>query len=193
MSILPNRILGTVGEHSGGFPVESLSLSHCGRWLASCSHDQTVKFSDVREVLQHGVESGRGRLPKRTNQRAPPRALSSRVARARDFFGDLDRDRAESAETDAGGGGGGGGESSSEDDSSASDSDSGAAAAVEAGTSGRSSESERRAEDVSSAAAAAAEAADSDDKASGDEVMEPTDSGSDVDSSSSRDSGDDDD
>jgi len=180
-----------VGEHSGGFPVESLSLSHCGRWLASCSHDQTVKFSDVREVLQHSVESGRGRLPKRTNQRAPPRALSSRVARARDFFGDLDRDRAESAETDAaGGGGGGGGESSSEDDSSAIDSDSGAAA-VEAGTSGRSSESERRAEDVSSAAAAAAEAADSDDKASDDEVMEPTDSGSDVDSSSSRDSGDD--
>jgi len=29
VSVLPNRILGTVGEHSGGFPVESLSLSRC--------------------------------------------------------------------------------------------------------------------------------------------------------------------
>ena len=29
LSVLPNRILGTVGEHSGGFPVESLSLLRC--------------------------------------------------------------------------------------------------------------------------------------------------------------------
>jgi len=90
VSILPNRIIGTVGEHPG-FPIEALSLSHCGQWLASCSHDQLVKFSDVREVLSQKVD-GHKRL-KRIDQR---KVLSSKAATEQDFFGDLDPDRGES-------------------------------------------------------------------------------------------------
>ena len=111
VSILPNRIIGTVGEHPG-FPVEALSLSHCGQWLASCSHDQLVKFSDVREVLAQKVD-GHKRL-KRTEQR---KVLSSKAAAELDFFGDLDPSKGESskqADDDQG---------SSEDDSSDNDSD----------------------------------------------------------------------
>ena len=110
VSILPNRIIGTVGEHPG-FPVEALSLSHCGRWLASCSHDQLVKFSDVREVLAEKVD-GHRRL-KRTEQR---KVLSSKAAAELDFFGDLDPSKGESSKQ-AGDG------QSSEDDSSDSESD----------------------------------------------------------------------
>jgi len=109
VSILPNRIIGTVGEHAG-FPVEALSLSHCRQWIASCSHDQLVKFSDVREVLSKKVD-GHKRL-KRTEQR---KMLSSKVAAEQDFFGDLDLAKQESAER-------GGDQSCSEDDSSDSES-----------------------------------------------------------------------
>ena len=115
VNILPNRIMGTVGEHPG-FPIEALSLSHCGQWLASCSHDQLVKFSDVREVLAHEVD-GHRRL-KRTDQR---KVLSSKAAAERDFFGDLDPDQGESSKQAAAAD-----ESSSEDDSSDSESESGA-------------------------------------------------------------------
>lgn len=95
VSVLPNRILGTVGEHPG-FPVEALSLSHCGQWLVSCSHDQLVKFSDVREVLTQHVDGHR--QLRRSDQR---RVLSSRLAAERDFFGDLDPDRGESSRQQA--------------------------------------------------------------------------------------------
>lgn len=47
--ILPTRNLGVVGAH-GRFPVESLSVSHDGGLVASCSHDQQVKFWDVSSV-----------------------------------------------------------------------------------------------------------------------------------------------
>lgn len=47
--IVPNRSLGVVGAH-GRFPVESLSVSHDGCLVASCSHDQHVKFWDVSSM-----------------------------------------------------------------------------------------------------------------------------------------------
>jgi len=110
VSILPNRIIGTVGEHPG-FPVEALSLSHCGQWLASCSHDQLIKFSDIREVLTHKVD-GHRRL-RRTDQR---KVLSSKVAAELNFFGDLDPDKGECSKQTVD-------RSCSEDDSSHSESE----------------------------------------------------------------------
>ena len=41
--MLPNRLLGLVGQHEN-FPVENMSRSHCGNYVASCSHDQTVSY-----------------------------------------------------------------------------------------------------------------------------------------------------
>lgn len=47
--IVPNRRLAVVGTH-GQFPVESLSVTHDGCLVASCSHDQNVKFWDVSSL-----------------------------------------------------------------------------------------------------------------------------------------------
>jgi len=46
VNILPNRFVGVVGEHED-FPIEGLSLSHDKKFLASCSHDQKVKFWNI--------------------------------------------------------------------------------------------------------------------------------------------------
>jgi len=46
VEILPNRLLGVVGEHEN-YPIERLKLSRDSNMLASCSHDNTVKFWDV--------------------------------------------------------------------------------------------------------------------------------------------------
>ncbi|XP_046550090.1 WD repeat-containing protein 55-like [Haliotis rubra] len=46
VNILPNRFVGVVGEHEN-FPVEGLCLSHDKTLLASCSHDQKVKFWNI--------------------------------------------------------------------------------------------------------------------------------------------------
>uniref|UniRef100_A0A023GM15 WD repeat-containing protein 55 homolog n=1 Tax=Amblyomma triste TaxID=251400 RepID=A0A023GM15_AMBTT len=48
-SIGPNKCLGLLGTH-GRFPVESLSTSRDKQLLASCSHDQRVKFWDISYV-----------------------------------------------------------------------------------------------------------------------------------------------
>ena len=165
VSILPNRIIGTVGEHPG-FPVEALSLSHCGQWLASCSHDQLVKFADVREVLAQKVD-GHKRL-KWTEQR---KVLSSKAAAELDFFGDLDTSKGETSKQ-------AGDDQSSEDDSCDSEYDD--VVDEEMSSKGKSSRKSR--------AAGARDVADSNDKGSGNEDAE---SGND--DGDSQDSSDDDD
>ncbi|CAK0786967.1 hypothetical protein CVIRNUC_010181 [Coccomyxa viridis] len=54
ISILPNRMLGVVGEH-GDFPVEALALSHDRHCLASTSHDTTLRLWDL-SMLHEGSE-----------------------------------------------------------------------------------------------------------------------------------------
>nr|7KQQ_A Chain A, WD repeat-containing protein 55 [Homo sapiens]7KQQ_B Chain B, WD repeat-containing protein 55 [Homo sapiens] len=49
VNILPNRVVGSVGQHTGE-PVEELALSHCGRFLASSGHDQRLKFWDMAQL-----------------------------------------------------------------------------------------------------------------------------------------------
>jgi WD40 repeat protein len=49
VSILPNKLLGVCGQHEE-FPIESLSLSHDSQWLASCSHDSTVRFWEISKI-----------------------------------------------------------------------------------------------------------------------------------------------
>ena len=55
--ILPNRFVGTVGEHED-FPVERMRLSRDGDILASCSHDQSIKFWDVSHLKSLHVDPG---------------------------------------------------------------------------------------------------------------------------------------
>ncbi|KAI8871639.1 WD40 repeat-like protein [Ramicandelaber brevisporus] len=49
VSILPNKLLGVIGEH-GDFPIEQLRIDHSRKVLASCSHDNTVRFWNINEL-----------------------------------------------------------------------------------------------------------------------------------------------
>jgi WD40 repeat protein len=46
VSILPNRVLGVIGDHDD-FPVEGLRRNPSGRLLASYAHDNRVRFWDL--------------------------------------------------------------------------------------------------------------------------------------------------
>jgi len=43
VGIHPNKLLGVIGEHEN-FPIERLDLSPNKELLASCSHDNSIKF-----------------------------------------------------------------------------------------------------------------------------------------------------
>ena len=45
------RLVGVVGEH-GDFPIEAIRRSHDEKFMASCSHDQTVKFWDIAFLFE---------------------------------------------------------------------------------------------------------------------------------------------
>ncbi|KAL2643045.1 hypothetical protein R1flu_010632 [Riccia fluitans] len=51
VSILPNKMIGVIGEHAD-FPVERLAFSSDKAILGSASHDNTVKLWDVRYLLE---------------------------------------------------------------------------------------------------------------------------------------------
>uniref|UniRef100_A0A8D0WC55 WD repeat-containing protein 55 n=1 Tax=Sus scrofa TaxID=9823 RepID=A0A8D0WC55_PIG len=82
--ILPNRVVGSVGQHAGE-PVEKLALSHCGRFLASSGHDQRLKFWDMAQLRAVVVDDYR----RRKKKGGPLRALSSKAWSPDDFFAGL--------------------------------------------------------------------------------------------------------
>ncbi|GAB5566787.1 WD repeat-containing protein 55 [Prionailurus iriomotensis] len=84
VNILPNRVVGTVGQHAGE-PVEKLALSHCGSFLASSGHDQRLKFWNMAELRTVVVDDYRQRKKKG----GPLRALSSKAWSTDDFFAGL--------------------------------------------------------------------------------------------------------
>ncbi|XP_045406959.1 WD repeat-containing protein 55 isoform X1 [Lemur catta] len=84
VNILPNRVVGSVGQHAGE-PVEELALSHCGRFLASSGHDQRLKFWDLAQLRTVVVDDYRRRKKKGGSLRA----LSSKAWSTDDFFAGL--------------------------------------------------------------------------------------------------------
>lgn len=77
MHILPNRFVGTVGEHKD-FPVERMRISSDGNTLASCSYDQSIKFWDVSHLKTLRVD------PSGKKKRETPTKKATD-----DFFADL--------------------------------------------------------------------------------------------------------
>ncbi|XP_028401663.1 WD repeat-containing protein 55-like [Dendronephthya gigantea] len=77
VSILPNRFVGVVGEH-GEFPIEQISLSPDKNILASCSHDQKIKFWDVKHFKEMTSSED---IPKTTK--------SKKSSETENFFEDL--------------------------------------------------------------------------------------------------------
>eukprot|EP01125_Pyxidicula_operculata_P007911 TRINITY_DN266_c1_g1_i1.p1 TRINITY_DN266_c1_g1~~TRINITY_DN266_c1_g1_i1.p1 ORF type:complete len:263 (+),score=83.80 TRINITY_DN266_c1_g1_i1:339-1127(+) len=57
VSILPNKLLGVIGEHEN-FPVERLAISRDLNMLGSCSHDNTVKFWNIAFFWEEGEPEG---------------------------------------------------------------------------------------------------------------------------------------
>lgn len=52
VQIQPNKLLGVLGEHDDEFPIEQLALSRDQRFIASCSHDQTVRFWSATDLFE---------------------------------------------------------------------------------------------------------------------------------------------
>ncbi|NXK92332.1 WDR55 protein, partial [Formicarius rufipectus] len=100
VNVLPNRVLGCVGQHLGE-PIEQLAVAAGGALLASCAHDQKVKFWDVSALRSMVVDDYR----RKKKRGGPLRALSSKaLGSGEDFFADL-RDEPEEAAGAAEGGG----------------------------------------------------------------------------------------
>lgn len=55
VSLLPNRLLGLVGEH-GEFPIEEIQMSFNKSLLGSCSHDNSVKFWNIDYLFEEDDE-----------------------------------------------------------------------------------------------------------------------------------------
>lgn len=77
VSILPNRFVGVVGEH-GEFPIEQIRLSPDKNILASCSHDQKIKFWDVKHFKEMT-----------SSEDIPSTTKSKKSAGTENFFEDL--------------------------------------------------------------------------------------------------------
>lgn len=110
VNVLPNRVLGSVGQHLGE-PIEQLAVAADGKLLASSGHDQKVKFWDVSALGSMVVDDYR----RKKKKGGPLRALSSKaLGSGEDFFAGL-RDEAEPEAAAAAGEGGDSGDSDSSD------------------------------------------------------------------------------
>lgn len=66
INLLPNRVIGSVGQHVGE-PIEQIAKSYDGHFLASCAHDQKVKFWDISSLSAITVSDYRRRKKKGGN------------------------------------------------------------------------------------------------------------------------------
>ncbi|KAL4510506.1 hypothetical protein ABPG72_004660 [Tetrahymena utriculariae] len=82
VSVYPNKQLQILGQHEEdeNFPITKLSLSHCRKFLASLSHDNSIKFYDVSKFVNgrdqvgentwEGYESGDEPVPRSKKEKA---------------------------------------------------------------------------------------------------------------------------
>lgn len=53
MQLFPTKLLGIVADH-GSFPVERIAIDQNGegRWMGSVGHEDSLKMTDLRDVLE---------------------------------------------------------------------------------------------------------------------------------------------
>ncbi len=53
IELLPTRLVGVIADH-GDFPVERIAIDRAGegRWVGSVGHDEVLRLTDLREVLE---------------------------------------------------------------------------------------------------------------------------------------------
>ncbi|XP_034149178.1 WD repeat-containing protein 55 isoform X1 [Esox lucius] len=66
VNLLPNRVLGCIGQHVGE-PIEQIACSRDSHFLASCAHDQMIKFWDISSLREMTVSDYRKRKKKDGN------------------------------------------------------------------------------------------------------------------------------
>ncbi|XP_053169659.1 WD repeat-containing protein 55 [Hemicordylus capensis] len=99
VNILPNRVLGSVGQHTGE-PIEQLAKCNTGQFLASCGHDQKVKFWDISSLSSVIVDEYR----KKKKKSGQLKSLSRKAfGNGEDFFAGLREEAAEAEEEEHGG------------------------------------------------------------------------------------------
>ncbi|CAG9784463.1 unnamed protein product [Diatraea saccharalis] len=84
--MFPQRQLGIVGQHK--MPVEVLDISHDGQYIASCSHDNDVKFWNISyfESIESVIDVNHKQNKKKDLINNLP---SSTIKNATDFFSGL--------------------------------------------------------------------------------------------------------
>jgi WD repeat-containing protein 55 len=85
MHLVPGRILGTVGQHS--LAVEAMDISSNGELIASSSHDNDIRFWNIKffedfDDIKYNEKSNKKRALKHN-------LPSSKEANRGDFFADL--------------------------------------------------------------------------------------------------------
>ncbi|XP_064608156.1 WD repeat-containing protein 55-like isoform X2 [Liolophura sinensis] len=90
VNIVPNRFVGVVGKHEE-FPIEGLSVSRDNKLLASCSHDNTIKFWNIENLGKEKFDSSK--KPKKASK---TKLLGSEAKS--DFFADLAGEEAKAAD-----------------------------------------------------------------------------------------------
>ena len=59
IELLPTRLVGVIADH-GDFPVERIAVDHAGegRCVGSVGHDEVLRLTDLREVLEDDGDEG---------------------------------------------------------------------------------------------------------------------------------------
>lgn len=106
VSILPNKMIGVIGEHSS-YPIERLAFSHDRNVLGSASHDQILKLWDVHylheddepetnkkeavkdENVDMDLDVDIEKRPRGAKRKKRAEGQSSSQKQASDFFADI--------------------------------------------------------------------------------------------------------
>lgn len=59
IELLPTRLVGVIADH-GDFPIERIAIDRAGegRWVGSVGHDEALRLTDLRELLEDEEEGG---------------------------------------------------------------------------------------------------------------------------------------